>query len=83
MCDGFFAWLRCDGGFHPWFWGVIGHLTGGFRPWFRCVRWCFAWLRCDGVGVSMVSTFGGGWDFCSNRYQCFHEECDVILLLVG
>jgi hypothetical protein len=37
----------------------------------------------DGVGVSMVSTFGGGWDFCSNRCQFFHGECNVILRLVG
>jgi hypothetical protein len=43
----------------------------------------FAWLWCDGVGVSMVSTFWGGWDFCSNRYQFFHDECDVILRLDG
>ncbi len=24
-----------------------------------------------------------GWDFCSNCYQFFHKECDVILRLVG
>ena len=51
--------MRCDGGFHPWFWGVVGHLTGVFHP-------CFA--VCDGVmlgcGVMVVSTLGFGVLLC-------------------
>jgi hypothetical protein len=36
---------------------------------------CGVMVVSIGCSVSMVFTFGGDWDFYSNPYQCFCEEC--------